>query len=365
MYVVLGTKAQLIKMAPVMVELQKRGVPYRFILTGQHRETMDELLKNFGIRHPDSTLYDGPDITGIFQMIVWMVRILWKILRDRRAIFGANVQPDDVVLTHGDTFSTLLGALMGRCARIQVAHVESGLRSFHVFHPFPEELTRLMVFRLSDLYFCPGDWAVKNLASYRGVKVNTQLNTLYDSLKLIETLEPSSTLRIPDEPFCVFSIHRFENIFQQKRFQEILRYLAMTAQHMKVLFILHPPTVQQLKNFGLMEGLKMEAGVELRPRYNYTDFIKLVQKSAFLVTDGGSNQEECFYMGKPCLLMRKATERHEGLGENVVLSEYNEERILHFVQHYQEYERAPVSLTVSPSEVIVRTLYPSLYHKEV
>lgn len=359
-HIVLGTKAQLIKMAPVMIELQKRHIPYRFIFTGQHHETVDELLQNFGIKKPDIVLHEGRDITGIFQMAGWMAKILWKIVRDRKTIFGEDIDLRDVVLTHGDTFSTLLGALMGRFAGIQVAHVESGLRSFHIFHPFPEELTRLAVFRLSDMYFCPGEWAVQNLEAYRGVKVNTQVNTLYDALQLIKTLPSNLSLEIPQEPFCVFSIHRFENIFKRDQLELILGYLRLIAQQMRVLFILHPPTAQQLKQFGLMDSLESMPNIELRPRYNYTDFIRLVSQGEFLVTDGGSNQEECSYLGKPCLLMRKATERQEGLGESVVLSEYKEEVIRDFLLHYDRYRREPLSLSVSPSERIIQTLYPDL-----
>jgi len=99
-YVVLGTKAQLIKMAPVMQALRAAGLPYRFISTGQHRETMDDLLANFGLPGPDYRLYEGRDITSVPAMAVWALRILWRTLKRRREIFGGDAR--GIVLVHGD-----------------------------------------------------------------------------------------------------------------------------------------------------------------------------------------------------------------------------------------------------------------------
>ena len=153
-HIVLGTKAQLVKMAPVMVRLREREIPYRFVHTGQHQATMNEMLEEFALKLPDVVLHAGRDIVSIPQMAVWMAKILGLCLTRRGEIFGP--EPSGIVLVHGDTFSTLLGALMGRVARLRVGHVESGLRSFDLFHPFPEEITRLLTFRLSDSLYCPG-----------------------------------------------------------------------------------------------------------------------------------------------------------------------------------------------------------------
>ena len=141
-HIVLGTKAQLVKMAPVMVRLTERGIPYRFIHTGQHQATMSEMLEEFELEQPDVVLYSGRDIVSLPQMALWLLRILFQCLVSRKRVFGEDAR--GIVLVHGDTFSTLLGALMGRVARLRVGHVESGLRSFDVFHPFPEEITRLL-----------------------------------------------------------------------------------------------------------------------------------------------------------------------------------------------------------------------------
>ncbi|MGR8921451.1 MAG: UDP-N-acetylglucosamine 2-epimerase, partial [Gammaproteobacteria bacterium] len=110
---VIGTRAQLIKMAPVMLALEAAGTPFRLVLTGQHAATMDELLAEFGVATPPRRLYDGAEVSGIGRMATWLPRVLWRALTSRRALFATTAKRR-CVLVHGDTFSTLLGALIGR-----------------------------------------------------------------------------------------------------------------------------------------------------------------------------------------------------------------------------------------------------------
>jgi UDP-N-acetylglucosamine 2-epimerase (non-hydrolysing) len=352
-HIILGTKAQLIKMAPIMKKLQKKEIPYNFIFTGQHKETIDKLRENFSIKEPDITLYKGKDITGIGQMFLWILKMSWSTIWKKKEIFGETTK-NDVLLTHGDTFSTVLGALIGKIARIKVGHVESGLRSFNIFSPFPEELNRIITFYLADYYYCPGEWAVNNLKKFKGEKINTEINTLYESLQLALKTETNTELKIPNEKFVVASIHRFENIFKKDQFRKILRILEELSKKIKILIILHPPTQKQLEKFGLIKQLKENPNIELRPRYDYINFIHLLNKSEFLITDGGSNQEEAFYMGKPCLLMRETTERQEGLNKNVVISKFNEKDILEFANNYNKYQIETLKNQNSPSEIIIK-----------
>ena len=195
-HIIVGTKAQLIKMAPIMSTLQKRGMYYNYIFTGQHKETVDDLRANFGIKEPDVVLYKGPEITNIFQMVTWGFKIIFKVLSNKKNIFKND--KDGIVLNHGDTFSTLLGTLLAKVAGLKSGHVESGLRSYNYFHPFPEEIIRVLVFFMTDYYFCPGDWALGNLKRYKGKKINTHLNTLYDSL-IIAKDKNNNNLDIPGE----------------------------------------------------------------------------------------------------------------------------------------------------------------------
>lgn len=350
-HIVIGTKAQLIKMAPIMVELENKKIPYNYIFTGQHKLTMDELRENFNIKAPDITLYKGKDITGLIQSMIWLTSICLKTLFKKKEILG-KTDKSHILLTHGDTFSTVLGALMGKIARIKVAHIESGLRSFKIFAPFPEEINRLITFRLSDIYFCPGSWAINNLKKYKGEKVDTKHNTLFDSLQLA-LKKTEIKIEIPTEKYAVVSLHRFENIFSAPRFEKIINILLETSKTIKLLFILHEPTKIRLEKTGLIEKLKKEKNIELRPRYDYFKFVKLIHNAEFVITDGGSNQEECFYLGKPCLLMREATERTEGLKKNVVISKFNSSTITDFVSNYKDFEIDQTKEIKSPTKIII------------
>ena len=351
-HIVIGTKAQLIKMAPVMKLLQEKNIHYNYISTGQHKDTMDDIHGNFGLKSPDYRLYEGRDITSVSQMIGWCTRNILKTLRKKREIFSND--SSGIVLVHGDTFSTLLGAIMGKVAGLKVAHIESGLRSFNLFHPFPEEITRILTFKLADYMFCPGDWAINNLDKYRSKTINTELNTLYDSLRrALPAIEHISDAEIPDYEYGVVTLHRFENIYTRETLDRVISIIARLSKKKKLLFIMHKPTLINIRKYEYLERLEGNPNIQLRPRYDYFQFIKLIMNAKFLVSDGGSNQEECFYLGKPILLLRKATERKEGLGRNCVLSKYNESIIDEFIDNTEKYHFGFLDSRISPSEIII------------
>jgi UDP-N-acetylglucosamine 2-epimerase (non-hydrolysing) len=353
-HVFIGTKAQLIKMAPVMVELQQRNIPYNFIFSGQHQATVRNIREEFGLKDPDITLYSGKDITGIFQMLAWSLRIIFFALKNRREVWQGDKH--GVVLNHGDTFSTLLGSMLARLAGQRSAHVESGLRSFNLLQPFPEELTRILTFKLSNIYFAPGEWALSNLEKYTGTKINTVHNTLLDSLRLSEQAIDASDIDIPSHRFAIGSIHRFENIFSKTQLEKIIQILIKISNDIPVLLILHKPTEQKLVEFGMMESLKRQRNIELRPRYSYFEFVKLVKHADLVITDGGSNQEECCYIGKPCIIMRSTSERQEGIGQNAVICNYEYEIAARVLNDLEQYQQAPERKEISPSAIIVDAL---------
>ncbi len=356
-HIVVGTKAQLIKMAPIMKQLAEQGIDYNYISTGQHRETIDDILANFAIKRPDYTTYTGKDITSVLQMLAWSLRTLAHTLRHRRQIFRSD--KNGIVLVHGDTFSTLLGALMGKLAGLKVGHVESGLRSFNLLHPFPEELTRLLTFRLSDYLFAPGAWASGNLKKYRGETVNTVNNTLLDSLSVaLPAIRQIDDIALPEKPFGVVTLHRFENIHSKAALERLITLVERISRHKRLLFILHKPTEIKLRKFGLYRQLADNPNIELLPRFDYFRFIKLIMEAEFVVSDGGSNQEECLFLGKPILLLRKATERKEGLERNCVLSNYDTGIIDAFIADPGKHRFEPLELADSPSRIIISHCMP-------
>ncbi|PID27257.1 MAG: hypothetical protein CR982_06575 [Candidatus Cloacimonadota bacterium] len=352
-HIVIGTKAQLIKMAPIMRRLSLLDIEYNYIYTGQHRDTMEDIHRNFSIKSFDKVLHNKGDIVSVLAMFIWFFKILSITLFNSKDIF--NNDKNGVVLVHGDTISTLLGAIMGKFAGVKVAHVESGLRSFNLLHPFPEEITRVLTFKLSDYSFCPGSWAVKNLKRYKMVKIDTVNNTLYDSLtEAMPLINSYKDINIPDSKYVVVTIHRFENLNNLNRMKELLDILNNLSEKFKVLFILHKPTKKALNKYKLME--KFSSKIEFRERYDYFRFIGLVSSSEFIISDGGSNQEECYYLGKPVLLYRKATERGEGIGINCVVSRYERDTIFSFFNNYENYKRDFLKIEESPSDLIIENL---------
>lgn len=318
---VVGTRAQLIKVAPVITEVAKRGHDYRVVFTGQHVETMDRLAEDFGLKPVTDRLYTGREITGVLQMALWFIGVMVRgVARRRRGWLCGHDRVSTTLLVHGDTASTLAGALIGRLLGLRVAHVESGLRSFKWLDPFPEELIRVAVLRLAHLAFAPGEWAARNVKNSRIRVCDTKFNTILDSLRMV--LERPEDMP-PKEPFALVSIHRFENLAEEKRFVTIVDAVLSLSCQIAVRFVLHPVTRRRLCETGLMSRLEQCSNVQLLPRMIYSEFIRYAWTASLVLTDGGSNQEELALMGKPTVLVRKVTERQEGIGSTVIFWDFS------------------------------------------
>jgi len=350
---VVGTRAQLFKLAPVMLECDRRGLQWRWVYTAQHRETMRETLDTFGLPPPAYVVVRwDTEAKSVGRMLRWFARMLFVLGRSRRILAGYT-GPRHVVLTHGDTFTTWFGALIGKLTHTRVMHVEAGLRSFNLRKPFPEEINRLITFRLADYYACPGPAALANLKRYRGEKLDTGANTQLDTLRFGLSHIDAAAIDVPQEKYVVVTIHRYENVFDRDRLERIAAELEAIARRFLVLFIRHPVTDVQLEKTGMRARLEQSPHIRLLPRLEYLTFLKLVQGAEFVISDGGGNQEELSYLGIPTLIARDETERPEGLGENAVLSRLDPDVIRPFVAGYEAFRRPRALPEVSPSVVIV------------
>jgi len=347
--ILLGTKAQLIKMAPVIQRLQKQNVPFSLLFTGQHRETIAALRENYGLRDFDFIFYYGKDISRPSQFPAWFWQV-WNSAQAQKSHFLSDTAQNQILLVHGDTFSTLLGAILGKLWHVKVAHVEAGLRSYHWLQPFPEEVVRVLVSQLSDISFCPGNWARDNVKT-RAVKIDTQQNTLWDTVK--QAMGRKTTISLPSTLFGVVSLHRFETLYNHNQLRQALRIIFRASRRTPLYFILHPATQHRLIKLGWLRVLQKMPNIHLLPRLDSVNFLHLVSHSQFVLTDGGSNQEECSYLGVPTLLLRQTTERQEGLGENVCLSRFDHAQTNEFLTHLDHYRRKPLSQSISPSQIIV------------
>lgn len=356
--VLVGTKAQFIKTAPVLRELDVRGIDYHLVYTGQHSETFDMLEDAFGTRPADEILVPGFEAATHRSFMSWCLRYWCAVLR---SITRGNWKDARIGLVHGDTASTLFTALALRLVGAQVGHIEAGLRSSKLLEPFPEEIVRRFVSRLATLHFAPDAHAAANLRGVRGDVIETSGNTLQDALAM--SLRRMAAL--PREGgaggYAIVSIHRSENLSRRPVFDMLMEEVMAAAGRLPMKFVLHPATRARIEATGWLSRLRHAPGLQLMERMDYPDFVALLLDSRFLMTDGGSNQEEAAMLGLPTLLLRRATERPDGLGDNVVLSGLQPNMIRAFVEQHAD-AHWPLRLidTTSPTTILVDALEQAL-----
>jgi UDP-N-acetylglucosamine 2-epimerase (non-hydrolysing) len=364
LHVFLGTKAQYIKTAPLLRLLDERGVDYRLIDSGQHAKLSVGMRADLGVRAPDHVLGGTRDVDSIPQAAVWAAGLgarLWSPARLRREVFGGA---GGICVVHGDTPSTLLSTLMARRAGLTVAHLEAGLRSHSLRHPFPEELIRVVVMRLAGILFAPDDEAVANLAAMRvkGRVVPLSANTSVDAVRFATAGAAPGVPGAagPAAGPAVVLMHRVENLHSRRVVQQFTETVAGIAAERPVRFVVHGPTREALARSSSLATLE-QAGVDIVGLLPHPEFVALLQAAPFVITDGGSIQEECALLGVPTLLWRARTERPHGLGANVVLSRYDPAVVADFLADPERRRRPPlVHGGPSPTEQILDVLLASL-----
>lgn len=326
--VMVGTKAQFIKTAPILVELDRRGADYLLVYTGQHSETFEALEACFGTRPADDIMVRGTEADTAPGLLGWVARFCVAAIR---RITRGDWQGARFGVVHGDTASTLLSALALRASGVRVAHVEAGLRSSRLLSPFPEEIVRRLVSRIARLHLAPDAQASGNLHDVAGRVVETGGNSLRDCLKLALPSVLSEGVVAGCGKYALVSMHRSENLGQRGRLDRIMSSVVAVSRVLPVRFVLHPVTKKRLRSSGWWQQLESEPGITLMERTDYVGFVRLMLGARFLMTDGGSNQEEAAMLGLPTLLLRTETERPDGLDDGrVVLSRLDDEVIRAF-----------------------------------
>ena len=355
-HVFIGTKAQYIKMVPLLHLMDAEGVDYRLIDSGQHAELAARYRREFGLRDPDFAMGGDTDVVSIPQALRWALGLSTRLcsrskLRDE--VFAGET---GVCVVHGDTPTTLLSVLMAKRAGLAVAHVESGLNTGRLLHPFPEELMRAVVPRFSDVMFAPGPDSASKLrrSKVRGRIVEQAGNTVLELMAAaVETARAAQAGEIAAGP-AIITLHRVENLHRRGRREALVSVGESLAARMPVRWVLHGPTERALA--GEPRRRLAAAGVELVGLAPRGEFLDMVAAAPFIITDGGSIQEECAALGVPTLLWCERTGRPDGLGENVVISHYDGRVVDEFLRDPQQYRRAPQVPEVSPSEQILAEL---------
>lgn len=356
-YFFIGTVAEFIKLMPVMQELSRRNASFKIIASGQNRITDCEILTDVGLERVDIVVNQRPIRKSAIGLFLWFFETLFKAFGKLRPEFSGKGE-SAVLIVHGDTVSTVMGAFLGKMFGLKVAHVEAGLRSFNFLQPFPEELDRYIASYFVDVHFCPYDTAVQNLRRRRGIKVDTGFNTNIDSLAyaLTNKHKPDILSQIGGRKYFIFIMHRQENLLNKALVHEIIQAVAGEAQNIMCVFVMHELTRTTLENLGLLREIESNPNILTIGRMPYLEFIQLLDHSEFMITDGGGNQQEAYYLGKPCLLLRNVTEGHEGVGQNVLLSGNNIDTIHNFMSRYEHYQRDPIVPAKPPSQIVVDTL---------
>ena len=356
-YFFVGTTAELIKLFPIMKELNEQKLSFKIIASGQNDIEHSELLKMANVERIDVFLHKGPIKQNTASLIFWFMKTFlkshFKLLKEFKGKRGS------ILVVHGDTISTMMGSVSGWIHGLKVAHVEAGLRSYNLLHPFPEEINRVISSQFARVHFCPNDWAMNNIIKAKGEKINTNANTLVDSLMLTLNFNINKNKYInamKTEKYFVFVMHRQENLANTELINFMIKKIIDLSEIIHCAFIMHGPTKYTLNQMDLIQSIQKKRNISLLPRQPYIDFMKILEGSEFIITDGGSNQEETYYMGKPCLLLRKTTERIEGLGHNVMLSKNNPKVIEAFIANFEKYKKEWFKAKEKPSKIIANYL---------
>ncbi len=301
--IVLGTRPEIVKMSPIVRELEQSESDFLIVHTGQHYSyNMDrQFFEQLEIPEPKYNLNVGSgshaEETG--KMLIGIERILIK-------------ENPDIVLVEGDTNSVLSGALTSSKLHIKVGHVEAGLRSFD--RDMPEEINRVLTDHISDYLFAPTEKAKENLLK-EGIednKIYVTGNTIVDAvmqnIKMANDVNSLSNVSL-NEKYFLATLHRQENVDKEKSLKSIIIGLENAAERfdIPIVFPIHPRTRKMIERFNI----HISNGVKLIEPLDYLAFLKLLSGASLVFTDSGGVQEEACILKVPCVTLRYNTERPE------------------------------------------------------
>lgn len=304
---IFGTRPEAIKMAPLVLELQKypESIESIVTVTAQHRQMLDQVLDIFGIL-PDHDLNIMKDRQTLIDITVKGLEGLNKVINEAKP---------DIVLVHGDTTTTFIASLAALYNQIPIGHVEAGLRTWNKYSPFPEEMNRQLTGVLADLHFAPTEKSAQNLLNENKKKefIYVTGNTAIDALKTTvrESYSHPILEQIGNSRIILMTAHRRENLGEpmQNMFRAIKR-LVDKHEDIQVVYPVHMnPVVRETAN----EILGNNSRIHLIEPLDVIDFHNFASRSYIILTDSGGVQEEAPSLGVPVLVLRDTTERPEGI----------------------------------------------------
>ncbi|WDL92052.1 UDP-N-acetylglucosamine 2-epimerase (non-hydrolyzing) [Bacillus sp. HNR-4] len=304
---IFGTRPEAIKMAPLVLELQKHPEKIESIVTvtAQHRQMLDQVLSIFGIT-PDFDLNIMKDRQTLIDITTRGLEGLDKVMKEAKP---------DIVLVHGDTTTTFIASLAAFYNQIPVGHVEAGLRTWDKYSPYPEEMNRQLTGVMADLHFSPTTKSATNLQKENKDESRIFItgNTAIDALKTTvkETYSHPVLEKLGSDRLVLMTAHRRENLGEPMRnmFRAIKR-LVDKHEDVQVVYPVHMnPVVRETAN----DILGDHGRIHLIEPLDVIDFHNVAARSYLMLTDSGGVQEEAPSLGVPVLVLRDTTERPEGI----------------------------------------------------
>lgn len=317
---IFGTRPEAIKMAPLVLELQKHPEHFESIVTvtAQHRQMLDQVLNIFNIT-PDHDLNIMKDRQTLIDVTTRGLEGLDKVMKE--------VKPD-IVLVHGDTTTTFVASLAAYYNQIVVGHVEAGLRTWNKYSPFPEEMNRQLTGVMADLHFAPTSKSAANLLQENKSEENIFVtgNTAIDALSTTvkETYQHEVLDKLGNDRLILMTAHRRENLGEPMRnmFRAIKR-IVDEQRDVQVVYPVHlNPVVRELAD----EVLGNDPRIHLIEPLDVIDFHNFASRAHLILTDSGGVQEEAPSLGVPVLVLRDTTERPEGIEAGTLKLAGNEEQ---------------------------------------
>lgn len=311
--IILGTRPEIIKMSPVVRELEKSSVNFFILHTGQHYSyNMDRVFfEQLGLPEPKHNLEAGSGTHGeqTGRMLIGIERVLME-------------EKPSIVLVEGDTNSVLAGALAASKLLIKIGHVEAGLRSFD--RSMPEEVNRVIADHVSDYLFAPTEKAKGNLLKegIAGEKIfvtgNTIVDAVYQNLRLAEKNSGIlESIGVKGNDYFLATVHRQENVDNIQRFRNILEGLKLLREDfgLPVVYPIHPRARRRIQEHSLNSD-----SLTIVEPLDYLSFLQLESRARLILTDSGGVQEEACILKVPCVTLRYNTERPETLdvGANII-----------------------------------------------
>jgi UDP-N-acetylglucosamine 2-epimerase len=311
---VVGTRPEVIKMAPVIRSLRReRGLKVSLCVTAQHRGLLDDTLRVFALKpHADLDLMQARQTPN---------EVLSRVLRGMDQLLSR--QRPDLVLVQGDTTTALGAALAAFHRGVAIGHIEAGLRTRDLRFPFPEEANRVLIDRISELLFAPTPRARRNLLR-EGVppeRITLTGNTVVDALlwaaRRPYKFRALGLRRLEAGPLAMVTLHRRESWGAplEEIFQAILE-AAERLPDLRWVYPVHPNPAVRVPARRIL----CHPRILLTPPLDYLDFVHLMKRARFIVTDSGGVQEEAPSLGKPVVVVREKTERSETLGRGSILA---------------------------------------------